>query len=101
VIVVLQGSSNRLSTIAINSGLACAETFQQVSEILINLTGFGCGVGRESMGKTLTHCRNRYESQTKKREGQEECFSSFHIGSFYGVIASCGNPKTPDPRPEQ
>ena len=68
-VVVLQSSSNRLTTIAINSGLAGTETFQQVSEILIHLTGFGCGVGRECMWKALTHCRNRYESQTKKRVG--------------------------------
>ena len=52
-VVVLQGSSNRLSTIAIDSGLAGTETFQQVFEIFIHLTGFGCSVGREGMGKAL------------------------------------------------
>ena len=51
VIVVLQGSSNRLTATAIDSGLAGAETFQKVSEILIHLTGFGCSVGGECMGE--------------------------------------------------
>ena len=58
-VVVLQGSSNRLTTTAIDRGLAGAETFQQLSEILIHLTGLGCSVGRECMWKALTHCRNR------------------------------------------
>ena len=73
VIVVLQGSSNRLTTIAINSGLAGTETFQQILKIRIHFTSFGCSVGCEGMGKALAHCRNRDQSQKKKSEGHKEC----------------------------